>query len=83
MIWCCGIMCGCVAVLPPHIFSGMSSMARLVAAMLCLPAAVPGHRCVLLTDCIFLVSRVLTPCVATFFSIGCLGWDDDEGCSKM
>ena len=83
MMWCCEFMRGCVAVLPPRIFSGMSAMARFVVAMLCLPVAVPGHRCALFADCILFVSKVLTLCVTTIFSIGCLGWDDDEGCSKM
>ena len=47
-------MCGHVAVLPPHMFSGMSAMAKLFATMLCLPAAVPGHRCASFTASIFL-----------------------------
>ena len=67
--------------LPPHIHSGMSAMARQAAC--CLPAAVFGHHCALLTHSIRFCSRVLTLCVTTIFSIGCLGWDDDEGCSKV
>ena len=31
----------------------------------------------------YFLSRMLILRIATIFSIGCLGWDDDEGCSKM
>ena len=86
MIWCCERMCGCAALLPPHIHSGMSAIAAWAAAA---AAAAVSRGCVWASLCFvyslypFLPSGEFTLFVTTIFSIGCLGWDDDEGCSKV
>ena len=86
MIWYCERMCGCAALLPLHIHSGMSAIA--VWAVAAVVAAV-CRGCVWASLCFvcclypFLLLGEFTLFVTTIFSIGCLGWDDDEGCSKV
>ena len=91
MIWCRERICGCAALLFPCKHSRMLAIAtRSAAAAAAAVAAVPprgcvsGHRCAFkIHDALFLPSGEFALFVTTIFSIGCLGWDDDEGCSKM
>ena len=84
MIWCCERMCGCAALLLPHIQSGMSAIAVWeTAAAVAARGCVWASLCFVWSLCPFLLSGEFTLFVTTIFSIGCFGWDDDEGCSKM